>query len=298
MAKLKPKIFLGSSSEAKPVAQAFSQSLAGVAITIPWWLAKEFEPMSNTLGALGVAAEEYDFGVFIFTPDDKYESRGEKGVASRDNVLFELGLFLGSLGADRVFGVIQEAAQKDQRVKVPSDLLGITMPTFSNLNTDDLTASVNNAAQSIANKITMVRRRQQRFDLRKSWRFDTTDKVFYLNLSAVKIDKRRERLQDSQFVLVARISNDDVNFEDDAKISIGVPRTLPVHGGIDDLKLAAGNADFFSTLKIDDRIEGHLVLLPKNINAKEYTTISAMIDAGGELLDSVGLKLMPEQSQG
>jgi predicted nucleotide-binding protein len=90
----KPKVFVGSSSEAKDVAKAFSKALKDVATMIPWWASPEFEAMETTLEGLIRACNFYDFGLFIMTPDDKVESRGEKQSSARDNVLFEMGLFL------------------------------------------------------------------------------------------------------------------------------------------------------------------------------------------------------------
>ena len=37
----------------------------------------------------------YDFGIFVFTPDDETFVSGEVKHVARDNVVFELGLFVG-----------------------------------------------------------------------------------------------------------------------------------------------------------------------------------------------------------
>ncbi len=44
----------------------------------------------------------------------------------RDNVIFELGLFMGTLGRSRTF-LLQQAGQ----LKIPSDLAGVTTATFT-----------------------------------------------------------------------------------------------------------------------------------------------------------------------
>lgn len=62
-----------------------------------------YNTMFSTLDALVSATDKYDFGLSIFTPDDGIESRGEESMPVRDNVLLELGLFLGRLTARLAF---------------------------------------------------------------------------------------------------------------------------------------------------------------------------------------------------
>ena len=44
------------------------------------------------------ALDQFDFAVMILSPDDMTESRDQSYASPRDNVLFELGLFMGRLG--------------------------------------------------------------------------------------------------------------------------------------------------------------------------------------------------------
>ena len=44
---------------------------------------------------------KFDFAVLIMTPDDLTEKRGVSEMSPRDNVIFELGLFMGALGPAR-----------------------------------------------------------------------------------------------------------------------------------------------------------------------------------------------------
>jgi len=67
-----------------------------------------------------MALDQFDFGVFVFSSDDSVTSRGKTQRAVRDNVLFELGLFVGRLGIKRSFVV----APNDPDLRIPSDLLG------------------------------------------------------------------------------------------------------------------------------------------------------------------------------
>ena len=47
-------------------------------------------------------SRQVDFAIFAMTLDDEVQVRGEAHVAVRDNVLFEVGLFYGALGQNRV----------------------------------------------------------------------------------------------------------------------------------------------------------------------------------------------------
>jgi predicted nucleotide-binding protein len=64
-------------------------------------------------------AEEFDFAVLALTPDDMIQSRGKSQESPRDNVLIELGLFIGVVGRKRTFIVYNRAAD----IKLPSDML-------------------------------------------------------------------------------------------------------------------------------------------------------------------------------
>lgn len=57
-----------------------------------------FEALANALG-------QFDFAILILTPDDTAVSGGRSKNVARDNVIFELGPFMGALGRDRTFVV-------------------------------------------------------------------------------------------------------------------------------------------------------------------------------------------------
>jgi len=117
---MQPTIFIGSSSEAISVVDAFQLHLDDMAEVIPWTYGV-FKPGESTLESLMKALNRFDFAVLILTPDDLVESRGDTSGSPRDNVIFEMGLFIGRLGRERVFIV----SQRNSDLKIPTDLLGI-----------------------------------------------------------------------------------------------------------------------------------------------------------------------------
>jgi hypoxanthine phosphoribosyltransferase len=123
----KPKVFVGSSKEQLALARAVQTNLEseyGAVVTV--WPDSVFGLATATWEALERTLSTVHFAVFILTPDDKLTTREKNFSAPRDNVVFELGLFAGKLGLRRTF-IIQPAGQK---LKLPSDLLGITTAEY------------------------------------------------------------------------------------------------------------------------------------------------------------------------
>jgi hypothetical protein len=121
---IKPHLFIGSSSEGLPAAQTLKVHLSTWADCDIWKEPGVFELNKGYLENLLDRLNLYEYGIMVATGDDATKSRGETKMAPRDNVVFELGLFMGRLGRDRTFFVFE----KDS--KLPSDLVGITLPQF------------------------------------------------------------------------------------------------------------------------------------------------------------------------
>lgn len=66
------------------------------------------------------------FAIVLLTPDDKGCARGEDGLKprARQNVILELGYFVGLLGRDRVCAMLKA------EVEIPSDMLGVAYTRF------------------------------------------------------------------------------------------------------------------------------------------------------------------------
>jgi hypothetical protein len=122
----RPVLFIGSSSESLDVAYAAQENLVDCAQAIVWTqglfaLSKSFlESLLDTL-------DEAQFGLFVFASDDLTRIRGQVMETARDNVIFELGLFIGRLGRERTFIIMPK---DDVDLHLPSDLLGINTATF------------------------------------------------------------------------------------------------------------------------------------------------------------------------
>ena len=131
-----PVLFVGSSKESLPVAQAIHAHLASEDLKVRLWTDGVFGASQFPLIDLERQIREADFAVLVLGPDDEVVSRDQKLEAPRDNVIFELGLFMGALTHERTFMIIP----KERDVKIPTDLLGLT-PLRYKINSIDDTAS-------------------------------------------------------------------------------------------------------------------------------------------------------------
>src|SRR5690554_6474413 len=122
--ELKPRVFIGSSSEGLIVAEYVKSYLENDFECI-LWTDDVFQYNESVFETLLKSASLFDFGIMIATKDDFTKFRGESFDVPRDNVVFEYGLFLGRMGAGHAFVIQEEGA------KLPSDLYGITTPRFT-----------------------------------------------------------------------------------------------------------------------------------------------------------------------
>jgi hypothetical protein len=137
----KPAVFIASSVEGLEVADALNVNLDHQAhCTI--WRNGTFKVGSDGLGDLIKKSSVVDFAIFVFTPDDVTNMRERVIPVARDNVVFELGLFIGALGKDRCYVVKPRGVD----MHLPSDLAGVTTADFVADRPDGDTASALNAA--------------------------------------------------------------------------------------------------------------------------------------------------------
>lgn len=120
---MKARIFIGSSTEGLAIAQKVKDFFS-TDFECYLWNDGLFKYTENYLETLLKEANLFDYGILVFTKDDFTKSREKQFDSPRDNVVFEFGLFLGRLGRDNAF-ILQE-----EKVKLPSDLFGITHADF------------------------------------------------------------------------------------------------------------------------------------------------------------------------
>ena len=147
------KIFIGSSSEGLEVANRIQANLAKDFDVEVWNQMTVFTLGNVTIESLEKAIRDFQFAIFVLTPDDELKSRGKVCRVARDNVVFEAGLFIGSLGRMRSFVV--QPDHKD--LAVPSDLAGVTVAKYPS-DYSNLGAALGPACQAIRDAISLVRK--------------------------------------------------------------------------------------------------------------------------------------------
>lgn len=145
----KPAVFVGSSSEGLEFARAIRSLLVDDA-EVKVWREGTFGVSDVTVEALLNALPRFDFAVLVLSPDDLTVSREQRSASPRDNVIFELGLFMGRLGRSRTFMV----RPRDGDLKLPSDVAGVTPALYGWPRADgDIRAAVGAACDDIRQAI-------------------------------------------------------------------------------------------------------------------------------------------------
>lgn len=121
-------IFVASASEVADVARAFKETLEEENDVVVTAWPSQFSPgrtpvLDNLLRAVGAA----QYGIFILAPTDRtrMSADGADTLTPRDNVIFELGLFVGMHGRDHAYLVYPGVDPGvPQRFWLPSDFRG------------------------------------------------------------------------------------------------------------------------------------------------------------------------------
>jgi predicted nucleotide-binding protein len=140
----KPTLFIGSSVEGLEVAQKL-QMLLDYDCYSTIWDQGIFEPSGTAIHSLINVLNTYDFAVFVFTPDDITKLRNTEVYTARDNVIFELGLFIGRIGIKRTYFLIP---RNRKEFHIPTDLAGVTPLTYD-ANHPNLRSALGPAASEI-----------------------------------------------------------------------------------------------------------------------------------------------------
>jgi predicted nucleotide-binding protein len=127
-----PHVFICSSSENLHVAEQIQLGLDHHKSIVSKWTDQVFGLTKQTMEDLEREVNAADFAIAVITGEDVVTARRRRKVAPRDNVVFELGLFMGQLGRDRTVMITPRGID----LKLPSDLHGLnplsfTMPAHS-----------------------------------------------------------------------------------------------------------------------------------------------------------------------
>lgn len=128
MTDLRPKIFIGSSKPGYSIAEKVKTNLGSIGDCYLWQDPNVWEPNRSTFDNLLRMVSFFDFGVFVATADDLTMTNDNLVIEARDNVILEMTLFLGAMGRDKSFLLVEEGT------KLPSDFAGIYMPRFDRNN--------------------------------------------------------------------------------------------------------------------------------------------------------------------
>ncbi|MDT4955318.1 MAG: hypothetical protein QOH63_3232 [Acidobacteriota bacterium] len=155
--RTQPRVFVASSGEAERLAEAIQQNLKVAEVTL--WTQDAFRIGHTVIDELNRNLERSDFGVFVFAPNDIVVIRGQEQQAVRDNVVLELGMFIGRLGKERSFIV----RPKGVDMRLPTDLLGIVTAKYDRERAErEPTAALGSACTQISDAIKLEHRKRMR----------------------------------------------------------------------------------------------------------------------------------------
>lgn len=141
----RPILFVGCSAESLPVARAIQSALAHDPTVVTVWTDGVFKASSFPIESLERELPKVDFAALVLASDDRVISRNVTSDAPRDNIIFELGLFMGALGRSRTFLVHPRGAD----LKIPTDLMGIMPLVYESGPEGDLSSAVASACNEL-----------------------------------------------------------------------------------------------------------------------------------------------------
>ena len=122
----RPIMFVGCSIESLSIGRAIQSALEHDPVVVRIWTDYTFKPSQFPVESLELELAKADFAALVLSPDDTVISRDSEAPAPRDNLVFELGLFMGALGHSRTFLLHPRGSE----IKIPTDLSGFTSLTY------------------------------------------------------------------------------------------------------------------------------------------------------------------------
>lgn len=167
MSEEKCRVFVASSVEGLDIAYGIQENLEHFAeITV--WSQGIFDLSDFVLEDLVKQIDEFDFAIFVFSFEDITRMRNIEERTTRDNVVFELGLFIGGLTRQRCFIVMPRSSEK---LHMPTDLLGINTASF------DPTRKDGNLQAALGPACNQIRRSINKYGCRKREKTDDMENI-------------------------------------------------------------------------------------------------------------------------
>ena len=139
----KPFCFLGSTEEKLSVADSLLCFLNDWSTT-ELWSDTVFGASDTAIETIESAFQRYDFSVFILTADDEVISRENRAYVPRDNIIFEIGLSIATIGRKNTILIKDKSAI----LKLPSDFSNLTHFEY-----DPSSNAIDSSMRSISGKI-------------------------------------------------------------------------------------------------------------------------------------------------
>jgi CRP/FNR family cyclic AMP-dependent transcriptional regulator len=147
-----PEVFIGSSTESLKVANAIERALKPDPVRVHHWKKGVFGASEATIESLEKLLPKCDFAILVLAADDRVRIRNKKKVAPRDNVVFELGLFMGAIGRNRTFMVVENRME----LRIPPDIRGVTYLSLNTQNSNSFRKSIGQAVSEIRKRVSEI----------------------------------------------------------------------------------------------------------------------------------------------
>lgn len=155
----RPRVFIVSSAESLAIADEIQLGLQYANCVVIRWSDDEIFPAgAYPIEALEEQMRQADFCIAIASADDIVRARHRQQAAPRDNVIFELGYFMSSIGRHRTMLLVPRGTD----IKIPTDFKGITPISYDDNTTDQPLSSAMGPA------ITQIKKTIDKLSVRSS----------------------------------------------------------------------------------------------------------------------------------
>lgn len=287
----KPRVFIASAGASLRIARWCKASLSDCSECEVWDEAEQFKNYgtNTTLEALQMASWQSDFALFVASPDDNVQKngRGKHHWTMRDNVLFEIGLFLPILGRDRMAIVLPSVSGRE--AKVPSDLEGLTRIPFEVRRRSGAAnlAAIEKALNGFKNAIKRDKFIQHKFVLANGWGWMHDPERFEVCLDRSLLPERRYLLRGRRLAMAGRLDDQTVNFESDPHTVFSDVR--PVPEPIEDIVLSIELTKFRPRKPAleKDKMGFRVITVPDNVKLQRCRSLDHAISQGCRVIEQV-----------